>query len=79
VFYRVIDARKTAYRVVDINKAVGEKTIAAIRSVCGEHTMQEMLEKREKISDELAQQLYHKVDSWGVFVDEVFIKDMQLS
>jgi erythrocyte band 7 integral membrane protein len=47
VYYRVIDPKKACYRVSAINASVCEITYATLRTVCGEHTLQELLEKRQ--------------------------------
>lgn len=47
--------------------------------MCGEHILQELLESREKLQDAIEQALDKATDGWGIFVDEVFIKDMQLT
>lgn len=50
VYYRVIDGFKVAYKLGSSNQGalsfIGEMSQAALRSVCGEHTLQDMLSNR---------------------------------
>jgi len=53
-----------------------EITYSTLRTVCGEHILQELLEHRNEVSNQLEHQIFHQVKTWGVYVDHVFIKDM---
>ncbi|KRX01070.1 hypothetical protein PPERSA_00818 [Pseudocohnilembus persalinus] len=79
VYYRIIESRKAAYRVQNLQLSVSEKAYGALRSACGEYTMQEMLEKREEVSEKIESYIDQYVQNWGVFIESVFIKDMQLN
>lgn len=37
------------------------------------------MEKRQEISDKIEEYVYNKVNKWGVYVEQIFIKDMTLS
>lgn len=37
VFYRVIDAVKSAYRVKDLTRSLAEITFVTMRTICGEY------------------------------------------
>jgi len=39
VYFRVVEPRKAVYRVDNLDKSVMEITIAALRTVCGEHIL----------------------------------------
>lgn len=41
--------------------------------------MQELLEKREEVSDKIECYIDQYVADWGVYIENVFIKDMVLS
>lgn len=79
VYYRIIDSKKAMYRVKNITSCVSEITYATLRTVCGEHTLQEMLEKRQYIADEIENFVFDVVSEWGIYVENVFIKDMILN
>lgn len=56
-----------------------EITYASLRTICGEYTLQDLLEKRQHIADEIEKFVDKAVEGWGLFVEQVFIKDMILS
>jgi len=39
VYYRIIDAKKTTYRLKDISHSINEITTAGLRTVCGENKL----------------------------------------
>ena len=65
VYYRLIDPKTAYYTVADIRESVAEVTYATLRSICGENTLQELLEKRQEISDTIENFVYDKVNRWG--------------
>ena len=68
-------------------QSVAEVTYATLRTICGENTLQDLLEKRQAISDTIEEFVYQKVNKWGnliylypgIYVEQIFIKDMTLS
>lgn len=51
VYYRVVDPKIAYYTVESIMQSVAEVTYATLRTICGENTLQDLLEKRQAISD----------------------------
>ena len=51
VYYRIVDAKLAYYTVENIMQSVAEVTYATLRTICGENTLQDLLEKRQEISD----------------------------
>lgn len=68
VYYRLIDVVKSTYRVKDIVSAIQEITYATLRSVCGEHTLQDLLENRQIIANEIELHVFEVVAAWGIFL-----------
>ena len=67
-------------------QSVAEVTYATLRTICGENTLQDLLEKRQQISDTIEEFVYQKVNKWGklivylgIYVEQIFIKDMTMS
>jgi len=46
VYYRIVDPKKAYYMMANINVSVSEITYATLRTVCGENTLQDLLEKK---------------------------------
>ncbi|CAD8211586.1 unnamed protein product [Paramecium pentaurelia] len=79
VYYRVVDVMKSAYRVKMIVEAIKEITYATLRTICGEHTLQEIIENRQKIADEIEGFIFDVVSEWGIYLEHIFIKDMLMN
>lgn len=79
VYYRIIDAKMAYYTVTNILQSVSEVTYATLRTICGENTLQDLLEKRQEISDIIENYVYEKVNRWGIYVEQIFIKDMMIT
>ncbi|EGR28140.1 stomatin family protein, putative [Ichthyophthirius multifiliis] len=56
-----------------------ELTYTCLRTICGEHSFQDLLEKRDVINDQIEAFIEQQSSNWGIYVEQVFIKDMLLS
>ena len=62
VYYRVINARYAFYRVQNISAAIAEVTYAILKNTCGQFILQDILEKRQEISDDIEKQVDQYVE-----------------
>ncbi len=76
LFWKVIDPRKAALDVADYGSAIGWACQTALRDVIGKTQLSDMLEGREKISDELQRIIDIRTEPWGVNVISVEVKDV---
>lgn len=78
VYYRVVDSFKVAYKLGSSNQGaqnfIVEMSQAALRSVGGEHTLQDMLSNRDKIARELQRFVENQVEPWGLLIENIFLK-----
>ncbi|CAD8168349.1 unnamed protein product [Paramecium pentaurelia] len=79
LYYRIVDPIKCIYRLNNLAGAMLEVTQSVMRTVCGEHTLQELLVDRIQISHEIEEYVEAIVNEWGVYVEKLFIKDQRLS
>lgn len=79
VYYRIIDPMVAYYTLSSIQASVAEITYATLRTFTGENTLQDLLEKRQEIADKIEDYVYEKVNKWGIYVEQIFIKDMSLN
>ena len=79
VYYRILNARYAYYRIQNLAAAISEVTYAILKNTCGQFTLQDILEKRQEISDDIEKQVDQFVEEWGADIEEIFIKDIQLS
>ncbi|MEF3244815.1 MAG: SPFH/Band 7/PHB domain protein [Caldisericaceae bacterium] len=76
MYYMVIDPVKAVYEVQDVDQAILKLTQTAIRNVCGDLTLDELLTSREKINETLRHDLDIATDPWGIKVSRVEIKSI---
>lgn len=78
VYYRVFDAAKAVYEVQDYVAALQKLVQSALRDECGKYELDQLLVSRERINAALRQQLDTATDPWGIKVERVEIKDIDL-
>jgi regulator of protease activity HflC (stomatin/prohibitin superfamily) len=76
LFWRVVDPEKAAVDVEDYRNAIAWASQTALRDVIGKTTLADMLEGREKISQELGRIIDERSQPWGVNVISVELKDV---
>lgn len=76
LFWRVVDPRKAALDVADYEGAIGWASQTALRDVIGKTLLADMLEGRQKISDELQTIIDQRAEPWGIKVISVEIRDV---
>jgi len=76
LFWKVLDPKKAALDVADYRGAIGWASQTALRDVIGKTMLSDMLEGREKISNELQKIIDVRTEPWGINVISVEIKDV---
>jgi regulator of protease activity HflC (stomatin/prohibitin superfamily) len=78
VYYRVVDARKAVVEVEYYPNATSQLAQTMLRSVLGQHEMDELLSQRERLNATLQQELDRDTEPWGIKVSKVEVKDVDL-
>jgi regulator of protease activity HflC (stomatin/prohibitin superfamily) len=78
VYFRVMDPIKAIIEVQDYFQATALLAQTTLRSVCGQSEMDELLSAREKINLKLAEILDQHTDPWGIKVNLVEVKAIDL-
>ncbi len=78
VYYRVVDPEKAVIQVEDFNQATSELAQTTLRSVVGQHELDQMLAEREQLNDNVQQILDQQTDAWGIKVSNVELKHIDL-
>ena len=79
VYFRVIDPQKAIIQVEKFLEATSQLAQTTLRSVLGQHELDDMLAGREKLNKDLQQILDQNTDAWGVKVANVEIKHVDLN
>lgn len=78
IYYKVADAAKTINEVEDVTYAVLQLAQTTMRRVASEATLDELLANREKIAKEILKSVETHATSWGVDIQAVELKDIEL-
>jgi regulator of protease activity HflC (stomatin/prohibitin superfamily) len=78
VFFRVVDPAKAIIQVEKYYDATSQKAQTTLRSVLGQHELDEMLAEREKLNVDIQSILDEQTDAWGIKVSNVEIKRVDL-
>ncbi len=78
LFWKVVEPKKAALDVADYNSAINWASQTALRDVIGKTMLSDMLEGREKISNELQKIIDIRTEPWGINVISVEVKDVHI-
>ncbi len=79
VYFRVVEPDKSVLQVADFFQATSQLSQTRLRSVLGQHELDEILSQRDSINHSLQQILDEATDPWGIKITNVEIKDVDLN
>ncbi|MFV7783761.1 slipin family protein [Shewanella marisflavi] len=79
IYFRVIDAQKAIINVEDFLQATSQLAQTTLRSVLGQHELDEMLANRDMLNTDIQSILDNRTDGWGIKVSNVEIKHVDLN
>ncbi|HBD12370.1 MAG TPA: hypothetical protein DCZ13_09495 [Porticoccaceae bacterium] len=79
VYFRVVDPEKAIIQVEDFYAATSHLAQTTLRSVLGQHELDEMLAERDRLNTDIQSILDQQTDAWGVKVSNVEIKHVDLN
>lgn len=79
VYFRVVDPEKAIIQVEDFYAATSQLAQTTLRSVLGQHELDEMLSERERLNADVQAILDEQTDAWGIKVSNVEIKHVDLN
>ncbi|MDR0632769.1 MAG: SPFH/Band 7/PHB domain protein [Holosporales bacterium] len=77
VFFKVVEASKSAYKVANLQQAMLNLTMTNIRTVMGSMDLDELLSNREAINARLLVIVNGAAGHWGTQVTRIEIKDIR--
>lgn len=78
VYYRVVDPKMAINNVENYNEATSQLSQTTLRSVLGQHELDELLAERETLNKDLQSILDQRTDNWGIKIANVEIKHVDL-
>ncbi len=78
IYFRVMDPRNAIIQVENYFAATSQLAQTTLRSVLGQHELDQILSDREKLNHEIQKILDEQTDAWGIKVNTVEIKDVDL-
>lgn len=78
VYYRVLDPIKAVITIKNFNIATLQIAQTTLRSIIGQHELDQLLSQRERINEELQKVIDEQTEPWGIKVSVVEIKDVEL-
>jgi len=79
VYFRVVGPDKSVLQVADFYRATSQLAQTRLRSVLGQHELDEILAKRDSLNQSLQQILDESTDAWGIKITNVEIKDVDIN
>ncbi|MEO6800223.1 MAG: slipin family protein [Rhodanobacter sp.] len=79
VYFRVVDPDKSVLEVENFLQATSQLAQTRLRSVLGQHELDEILSQRDSINHTLQTTLDEATDPWGIKIANVEIKDVDLN
>lgn len=78
IYFRVIDPERAIIQVENFQLATSQLAQTTLRSVLGQHELDEILAEREKLNLDVQKILDEQTDAWGIKVSNVEIKHVDL-
>ena len=78
VYFRIVDPEKAIIQVANVFEATSQLAQTTLRSVLGQHELDEMLSERDKLNADIQVILDSRTDAWGIKVANVEIKHIDL-
>jgi regulator of protease activity HflC (stomatin/prohibitin superfamily) len=78
IYFRVMDPEKAIIQIENRVEATSQLAQTTLRSVLGQHELDDMLAEREKLNADIQTILDQSTESWGIKVSNVEIKHIDL-
>jgi len=78
IYFRIVDPEKAVIQVANVFEATSQLSQTTLRSVLGQHELDDMLSERDKLNADIQAILDKRTDNWGIKVANVEIKHVDL-
>ena len=78
IYFRIFGPEKAIIRVANVFEATSQLSQTTLRSVLGQHELDDMLAERDKLNIDIKALLDQRTDNWGIKVSNVEIKHVDI-
>jgi regulator of protease activity HflC (stomatin/prohibitin superfamily) len=78
VYFRIVDPGKAIIQVENVFEATSQLAQTTLRSVLGQHEMDDLLSQRDKLNADIQRILDQSTEQWGIKISNVEIKHVDL-
>ena len=78
IWQRTTDPRRSVVEVADVNNAVIQVALTALRSVIGQHTLDDVLKEQDTIAHIIETAVDKVTAPWGVKVERIQMKNVEI-
>src|SRR5262245_318020 len=79
IYFRIVDPEKSVIQVERYEEATSQLAQTTLRSVLGQHDLDQMLAEREKLNSDIRRILDEQTDAWGIKVSIVELKQVDIN
>ncbi|MBJ6977419.1 SPFH domain-containing protein, partial [Vibrio cholerae] len=79
VDFRVVDPQMAINNIESYSDATSQLAQTSLRSVLGQHELDELLSERERLNKDLQSILDQQTDDWGIKISTVEVKHVDLN
>jgi len=78
IWQRIVDPKLSVIEVNDVSNAVIQVALTGLRSVIGQHTLDDVLKEQDKIAHAIEEHIDKVTAPWGVKVERVQMKNVEM-
>jgi erythrocyte band 7 integral membrane protein len=79
IYYRITSPHKAAFGITNIRQALVERTQTTLRHVVGARILQDVIERREELAQDIKGIVDEVATHWGCEVESMLVKDIIFS
>ena len=78
IWFRILDPERAVMQVKEVSHAVVQVAVTALRTVLGQHTLDEILKAQDTIAEAMQKSIDSVTEPWGVKVELVQMKNVEI-
>ena len=78
IWFRIVDPERAVVQVKEVSNAVVQVSLTTLRTVLGQHTLDEILKAQDTIADVMQRSIDSVTEPWGVKVELVQMKNVEI-